>query len=148
MAAALASGGVLSTGAEIVQICPIPSDKFSLLARCSYMFPQAAQASRSWGKRFSRPWFQEGVVVFAVFSLTGTLTVKLRKRIVQLVKQHLGVDLSQLMSSSWAIWAMSCAMTAPLYYALLFVIGTLFGRHAYFSRFAMRMWNRLPLAHK
>ena len=81
--------------------------------------------------------------MLAVFSLTGTATVNLRKRLVQAIKQNFGVDLSQMMSSSWSIWLMSFTLTMPLYYTLLFVIGTLFGRHAYFSRFALRMWHRL-----
>jgi hypothetical protein len=119
------------------EVCPI-----SVGGLIQTTFPQRRRRD-PWGNRFSRSWYQEGMLVLAVFSLTGTATVNLRKRLVQAIKQNFGVDLSQMMSSSWSIWLMSFTLTMPLYYTLLFVIGTLFGRHAYFSRFALRMWHRL-----
>ena len=133
----LGSTAALKRQAQEALVCAVDARRYPRWAQ-NWALPPPDP----WGKRWSRSWFRENLLLIAVFSATGTLTVKLRRQIAQGFKR-LGFDMQEVVGTSWFSFLLNCAATLPLYYTLLLVIGTLSGRHAYFGKFAMRMWHRL-----
>lgn len=89
--------------------------------------------------RWSRPWWQHYAVVFTVFGITGSSAM-------WLVRPHLNSimfgDIPKSQLTSMQSVASLVAMM-PFYYAILFVVGTAFGKQAYVKAMVMRPFTRL-----
>ena len=83
-------------------------------------------------------WLHYAVVAL-VFSITGSLSI--------LVSQVVLTDVLHLEGGVWSgPWSFRIAyvLTVPPFYSVtLVVVGTLFGKHAYFKRRVLGMWGRL-----
>ncbi len=80
-------------------------------------------------------WFQL-IIIFIVFSITGSLSVKLGKPILQ----YIGMT----ESTPWYIfWTLRIVIIMPLYQILLITIGTIFGQFRFFAEFEKKMLHRM-----
>ncbi|KAJ3183879.1 hypothetical protein HDU87_005995 [Geranomyces variabilis] len=95
--------------------------------------------------RFSRGWWQDWSVVFVVFAITGSTTVRIVK---PLLSNLFGIE-GTFMEGPWLYRLAYLSTTLPLYSMILITVGTIFGRGAYFRAVAKRMWGRfLPASMK
>ena len=83
------------------------------------------------------PW--QLVVIFTVFSVTGSASVILAAPILQFV----GITTDTL--SPWIYWPLRILMIFPIYQCLLIVVGTLAGQFNYFWRFEKKFLRRLGI---
>jgi len=77
------------------------------------------------------------VIILLVFSLTGSLSLKLSG----VVLEFLGISKSDL--SAWGYWPLSILTTFVLYQCLLVTIGTLLGQHKFFWAMEKKMLSRI-----
>ena len=78
-------------------------------------------------------------VIFVVFAITGSLSVKLAVP----VTQFIGLD--KATTSPWIFWPIRIVLIIPIYQVLLVGVGALFGQHKYFWRFEKKILRRLGL---
>ena len=76
-------------------------------------------------------------VIFVVFAITGSLSVKLAVP----VTQFIGLD--KVTTSPWIFWPIRIFLIVPIYQVLLVAVGTLFGQHKFFWNFEKKMLRRL-----
>ncbi|KND02933.1 uncharacterized protein SPPG_02013 [Spizellomyces punctatus DAOM BR117] len=88
--------------------------------------------------RFSRGWWWDWGIVFLVFAITGSTTMRVVR---PLVSQLFGVE-GTFIDGPWAYRLLYLSTTLPLYSLILIAVGTAFGRGAYFRAVAYRMWGR------
>ncbi|TPX56443.1 hypothetical protein SpCBS45565_g08407 [Spizellomyces sp. 'palustris'] len=88
--------------------------------------------------RFSKGWWWDWGVVFLVFAITGSTTMRVVR---PLVSQLFGVE-GTFIDGPWAYRLLYLSTTLPLYSLILIAVGTAFGRGAYFRAVAYRMWGR------
>lgn len=63
-------------------------------------------------------------------------------------ESHLHLSLSSLNAASvgpWSYRICSLVIMTPIYATLLVMVGTVFGRHAYFRHFSVKMWSRFGI---
>jgi len=89
--------------------------------------------------RYSSRWWWEKLVVCVVFAVTGSTTAYFVRPFVEKVLHLQG----SLWEGPWAYRVAYVVTITPIYSLLLVIVGTLFGRHAFFKRFAKRMWTRM-----
>ncbi len=84
------------------------------------------------------------VIVIAVFSITGSLAVRLSGLV---LKDVLGLEGSfwggGFLGGSWTYRLVYLLLIPPAYSTLLAIIGTLFGKGPYFRARVVKMWRRL-----
>ena len=83
------------------------------------------------------PW--QLIVIFTVFSVTGSASVILAVPILQ----FFGITTDTL--SPWIYWPLRILMIFPIYQCLLIVVGTLAGQFNYFWRFEKKFLRRLGI---
>ncbi len=94
------------------------------------------------------PRVRHYAVVILVFGLTGSLFVAVLALAVAVLSRVLlngllGMD-GSLWAGGWGYRAAYLALIPPSYSVMLVAIGTLFGKHHYFRRRALRVWGWLP----
>eukprot|EP00026_Physarum_polycephalum_P017327 Phypoly_transcript_18521.p1 GENE.Phypoly_transcript_18521~~Phypoly_transcript_18521.p1 ORF type:complete len:199 (+),score=3.19 Phypoly_transcript_18521:70-597(+) len=89
--------------------------------------------------RYSSRWWWEKFVMCVVFAITGSTTAYFVRPFVEKVLNLKG----SLWEGPWAYRAAYVVTITPIYSVLLVIVGTIFGRHAFFKRFAQRMWTRM-----
>ena len=80
----------------------------------------------------------EVIVILIVFSITGSLSVKLASPILaffNITKESVG----------YGYWPIRIFMIFPVYQVLLVCIGTLFGQHKFFWNFEKKMLSRFGI---
>jgi hypothetical protein len=77
------------------------------------------------------------LMVIVVFGITGSIAVTLSRL---LLNDLLGLE-GSLWAGPWGYRAAYVALIPPSYSLTLVAVGTLFGKRAYFSRRAMRVWG-------
>lgn len=80
-------------------------------------------------------WWQIVIILF-VFSVTGSLSVKLSKPVLE----FLGIDKSQM--TPFAYWPLRILILFPIYQLLLITIGTLCGQFVFFWNMEKKMMGR------
>ncbi|KAL7481248.1 hypothetical protein ACHAW6_006922 [Cyclotella cf. meneghiniana] len=89
--------------------------------------------------RHTPKWYREMILICTVFAITGSSTMFLVRPAVSNV---LGLQ-GSMKDGPWSYRICSLVIMTPLYATLLVVVGTVFGRHAYFKHFSVRMFSRL-----
>ncbi|MCF6765699.1 hypothetical protein L3V82_07930 [Thiotrichales bacterium 19S3-7] len=80
------------------------------------------------------------IMIFVVFSITGSMAVALAHPVVHLF------GLSRETTSPWVFWPIRIAIIFPIYQVLLVVMGSLLGQHRFFFRYAKKMIKRFGLS--
>ena len=83
------------------------------------------------------PW--QLIVIFTVFSVTGSASVILAAPVLKFV----GITTDTL--SPWIFWPLRILIIFPIYQLLLIVVGTLAGQFNYFWRFEKKFLRRLGI---
>eukprot|EP01111_Echinosteliopsis_oligospora_P005656 TRINITY_DN1916_c0_g1_i1.p1 TRINITY_DN1916_c0_g1~~TRINITY_DN1916_c0_g1_i1.p1 ORF type:complete len:231 (-),score=23.54 TRINITY_DN1916_c0_g1_i1:73-696(-) len=96
-------------------------------------------ADRPEYEKYSREWWWEKFVVCVVFAITGSATTLFVKPILTDVLLLEG----SMLQGPWSYRVAYFVVITPIYSLLLVTIGTLFGRHAFFRKFAAKMWTRM-----
>lgn len=104
-------------------------------------FLQRWLAPKEMPKRNTPRWYAEMVLICTVFAITGTSTMVLVR---PAMSEILGLK-GSLKDGPWSYRICSLVIMTPLYSALLVVVGTIFGRHAYFRHFAVKMFSRFGI---
>jgi len=86
-------------------------------------------------------WYGEMVLICTVFAITGSSTMVMVRPAVSNV---LGLK-GSLKDGPWSYRICSLVIMTPLYASLLVVVGTIFGRHAYFRHFSVKMFSRFGI---
>jgi len=108
-------------------------------------------ATRSFMDRFLGPkempekgtfaWYREMVLICTVFAITGSSTMIMVRPAVSNV---LGIK-GSFKDGPWSYRISSLVIMTPIYSMLLVAVGTIFGRHAYFRHFAVKMISRFGI---
>lgn len=77
------------------------------------------------------------VVIFIVFAITGSLSVRLGSPVLT----WLGLDREVL--NPWVYWPLRILAIFPIYQVLLIVIGTIFGQFKFFYQVEKKMLGRI-----
>jgi hypothetical protein len=80
-------------------------------------------------------WYGEMTLICTVFAITGTSTMFLVR---PAMSEVLGLK-GSLKEGPWSYRICSIVIMTPLYSTLLVIVGTIFGRHAYFRHFAVKV---------
>jgi len=88
--------------------------------------------------RWSLRWWGEYALIFTVFGITGSSALYFVR---PLLGSVFGIE-GTMREGPWSYRILSIAFMMPIYSLLLVSFGTLFGRHVYFKRIALRMWQR------
>jgi len=91
--------------------------------------------------RYTFPWYREMGLICTVFAITGTSTMIIVR---PAVSEILGIK-GSLKDGPWSYRICSIVIMTPIYSLLLVVVGTIFGRHAYFRHFAVKMFSRFGI---
>ncbi len=78
-------------------------------------------------------------IVIIVFSIAGSVSLLLTRFVPNSVVQIEG----ELWSGPWSYRVAYLLVGPPVYTMTLVMVGTLFGKHAYFKRRALRVWGLL-----
>jgi hypothetical protein len=91
--------------------------------------------------RYTFQWYREMLLICTVFGITGTSTMILVR---PAVSEILGIQ-GSLKDGPWSYRICSIVIMTPIYSFLLVIVGTVFGRHAYFRHFAVKMFSRFGI---
>jgi hypothetical protein len=92
-------------------------------------------------ERGTAQWYREMVLLCTVFAITGTSTMVLVR---PAMSDILGLN-GSLKEGPWSYRICSIVIMTPLYACMLVLVGTTFGRHAYFRHFAVKMFSRFGI---
>mmetsp|Transcript_28088 Transcript_28088/g.81194 ORF Transcript_28088/g.81194 Transcript_28088/m.81194 type:complete len:212 (-) Transcript_28088:150-785(-) len=104
-------------------------------------FLQRWMAPKEMPPRWTLRWYGEMVLICTVFAITGTSTMVLVR---PAVSDVLGLK-GNFKEGPWSYRICSLVIMTPVYASLLVCVGTLFGRHAYFRFFAVKMFSRFGI---
>lgn len=76
------------------------------------------------------------IVIFFVFSITGSMAVALAHPVVHMF------GLYRQTTSPWIFWPIRIAIIFPIYQVLLVSVGTLLGQRKFFWRYGRKMLDR------
>lgn len=107
----------------------------------STTFIQRWLAPKEMPPRNTPRWYAEMVLLCTVFAITGTSTMVLVR---PAMSEVLGLK-GSLKDGPWSYRICSLVIMTPLYACMLVVVGTIFGRHAYFRHFAVKMFSRFGI---
>ncbi len=83
-------------------------------------------------------WYAEMMLICTVFGITGSTTmVVVRPAVTDVLKLE-----GSMRDGPWSYRICSLVIMTPIYATLLVCVGTVFGRHAYFRHFSVKMWSR------
>ncbi|CAG8703851.1 16947_t:CDS:2 [Gigaspora margarita] len=85
-------------------------------------------------KRWSWRWWKEWTIIFIVFGITGSTTVRIVR---PLLTNVLGIE-----DGPWTYRISYLCVTIPLYSLILLIVGTIFRRQVYFKKIVFRMYGR------
>eukprot|EP00536_Pseudo-nitzschia_multiseries_P017640 jgi/Psemu1/225974/e_gw1.1700.11.1 len=91
--------------------------------------------------RWTSAWYREMVLLCTVFAITGSSTMVLVR---PAVSKGLGLK-GSFKDGPWSFRICSLVVMTPIYATLLLCVGTVFGRHAYFRHFSVKMWSRFGI---
>ncbi|KAL3761970.1 hypothetical protein ACHAW5_006676 [Stephanodiscus triporus] len=86
-------------------------------------------------------WYAEMALLCAVFGITGTSTMFLVR---PAVSDVLGLE-GSMKDGPWSYRICSLFIMTPVYPIILVIVGTVFGRHAYFRHFSVKMFSRFGI---
>lgn len=86
-------------------------------------------------------WYGEMTLLCTVFAITGSSTMFLVR---PAMNDILGLN-GSMKDGPWSYRLCSIVIMTPIYPILLVCTGTLFGRHAYFRHFAVKMFSRFGI---
>lgn len=89
-------------------------------------------------KRWSWRWWKEWTIIFIVFGITGSTTVRIVR---PLLTNVLGIE-GGWIDGPWTYRISYLCVTIPLYSLILLIVGTIFRRQAYFKKIVFRMYGR------
>ncbi|CAG8495672.1 5120_t:CDS:2 [Dentiscutata erythropus] len=89
-------------------------------------------------KRWSWRWWKEWAIIFIVFGITGSTTVRIVRPVLTNI---LGIE-GGFIDGPWTYRISYLCVTIPLYSLILFIVGTIFRRQAYFKKIVFRMYGR------
>eukprot|EP00537_Pseudo-nitzschia_pungens_P013301 CAMPEP_0172395302 /NCGR_PEP_ID=MMETSP1061-20121228/18794_1 /TAXON_ID=37318 /ORGANISM="Pseudo-nitzschia pungens, Strain cf. pungens" /LENGTH=173 /DNA_ID=CAMNT_0013126829 /DNA_START=261 /DNA_END=779 /DNA_ORIENTATION=+ len=142
-----ASGGKLKTKGESKSVKDAvgtgktqPSSSSSSSSSSSD-FWKSFLAPKPMPDRWSAAWYREMVLICTVFAITGTSTMVLVR---PAVSKGLGLQ-GSFKDGPWSFRICSLVIMTPIYATLLLCVGTVFGRHAYFRHFSVKMWSRFGI---
>jgi len=92
-------------------------------------------------ERKTAAWYREMILICTVFAVTGSSTMWLVR---PAVSNGLGIR-GSLKDGPWSYRICSLVIMTPIYATLLVVVGTLFGRHAYFRHFSVKIFSRFGI---
>lgn len=78
-------------------------------------------------------------IVLVVFSITGSLSMLLGRL---LLKNFLNLE-GEFWAGPWSYRIAYLLLITPVYSVTLVLVGTLFGKHAYFKQKVLHMWGYL-----
>ncbi|CAB9514669.1 expressed unknown protein [Seminavis robusta] len=104
-------------------------------------FLQRFLAPKEMPERGTFAWYREMVLICTVFAITGTSTMMLVR---PAVKNVLGLQ-GSFKEGPWSYRICTIVIMSPLYSILLVMVGTVFGRHAYFRFFSVKMLSRFGI---
>mmetsp|Transcript_26245 Transcript_26245/g.38426 ORF Transcript_26245/g.38426 Transcript_26245/m.38426 type:complete len:230 (+) Transcript_26245:189-878(+) len=104
-------------------------------------FLQRFLAPKEMPPRYTPKWYGEMVLLCTVFAITGSSTMVLVR---PAVSEVLGLQ-GSMKDGPWSYRICSLVIMTPLYSALLVLVGTVFGRHAYFRHFSVKMFSRFGI---
>eukprot|EP01112_Ceratiomyxa_fruticulosa_P023279 TRINITY_DN882_c0_g1_i1.p1 TRINITY_DN882_c0_g1~~TRINITY_DN882_c0_g1_i1.p1 ORF type:complete len:222 (-),score=37.30 TRINITY_DN882_c0_g1_i1:129-794(-) len=89
--------------------------------------------------KYSKGWWWDKVVICTVFAVTGSSTTLFVRPVLEnLLNVH-----GSLVQGPWDYRIAYIFVITPIYSVLLVLFGTLFARHDFFKKFAIRMWVRM-----
>ena len=77
------------------------------------------------------------IIIFLVFSVTGSLALWVAKPILNFV------ELDKSAVSPWIFWPIRILIIFPIYQVLIVIVGALFGQFQFFWNFEKKMLYRL-----
>ena len=92
-------------------------------------------------ERYSFAWYKEVALICTVFGITGSSTMILVR---PAVKDVLGIQ-GSFRDGPWSYRICSIVIMSPIYATLLVAVGTVFGRHAYFRHFSVKIFSRFGI---
>jgi len=98
-------------------------------------------APREMPPRQTLRWYGEMVLLCTVFAITGSSSLVLVR---PAVSKGLGLQ-GSMKDGPWSYRICSLVIMTPIYTVLLVAVGTVFGRHAYFRHFAVKMISRFGI---
>lgn len=101
-------------------------------------FLQKFLAPKPMPPRNTPAWYREMTLICTVFAITGSSTMFLVR---PAMSEILGLE-GSLKDGPWSYRICSLVIMTPLYATLLVCVGTIFGRHAYFRYFSVKMFSR------
>mmetsp|Transcript_23963 Transcript_23963/g.36936 ORF Transcript_23963/g.36936 Transcript_23963/m.36936 type:complete len:192 (+) Transcript_23963:27-602(+) len=104
-------------------------------------FLQKWMAPKEMPPRYTPQWYGEMILICTVFAITGTSTMVVVRPATSNV---LGLK-GSLKDGPWSYRICSIVIMTPIYATLLVVVGTVFGRHAYFRHFSVKMFSRFGI---
>ena len=104
-------------------------------------FLQKFLAPKVMPPRNTPAWYREMALLCTVFAITGSSTMFLVR---PAMSNILGLR-GSFKDGPWSYRICSIVIMTPLYATLLVVVGTVFGRHAYFRHFAVKMFSRFGI---
>ena len=104
-------------------------------------FLQRFLAPKPMPPRNTPAWYKEMILICTVFAITGSSTMFLVRPAMTKV---LGLE-GSLRDGPWSYRICSIVIMTPLYATLLVCVGTVFGRHAYFRHFSVKMFSRFGI---
>lgn len=114
--------------------------------------PSADQSKQqTWFQKFLSPkpmperhtaaWYKEVLLICTVFAITGSSTMVIVR---PAVSDVLGIK-GSFRDGPWTFRLISLFVMTPIYATLLVAVGTVFGRHAYFRHFSVRIFSRFGI---
>mmetsp|Transcript_8044 Transcript_8044/g.10177 ORF Transcript_8044/g.10177 Transcript_8044/m.10177 type:complete len:180 (-) Transcript_8044:89-628(-) len=95
-------------------------------------------APKTMPPRYTPKWYAEMMLICTVFGITGSTTmVVVRPAVTDVLKLE-----GNMRDGPWSYRICSLVIMTPIYATLLVCVGTVFGRHAYFRHFSVKMWSR------
>ena len=113
----------------------------SAAAEESTTFLQRFLAPKVMPERNTPRWYLEMTLICTVFAITGSSTMVLVR---PAVSDVLGLR-GTMKDGPWSYRIASLVIMTPLYAAMLVCVGTVFGRHAYFRHFSVKMFSRFGI---
>eukprot|EP00584_Thalassiosira_punctigera_P017544 CAMPEP_0172553270 /NCGR_PEP_ID=MMETSP1067-20121228/49787_1 /TAXON_ID=265564 ORGANISM="Thalassiosira punctigera, Strain Tpunct2005C2" /NCGR_SAMPLE_ID=MMETSP1067 /ASSEMBLY_ACC=CAM_ASM_000444 /LENGTH=207 /DNA_ID=CAMNT_0013341429 /DNA_START=3 /DNA_END=627 /DNA_ORIENTATION=- len=101
-------------------------------------FLQRFLAPKPMPPRNTPRWYAEMALICTVFGITGSSTMFLVR---PAVSDGLGLK-GSMKEGPWSYRICSLVIMTPMYATLLVIVGTVFGRHAYFRHFSVKMFSR------
>lgn len=104
-------------------------------------FMERFLATKPMPPRNTPRWYAEMVLLCTVFGITGSSTMFLVR---PATTEVLGLQ-GSFKDGPWSYRICSVVIMTPIYSTLLVIVGTVFGRHAYFRHFAVKMFSRFGI---